>query len=92
MDAVKEPTPEVSVAADVADAADPADAADLFTKVKAKKSNKRKHDQEMDTEGSAASKRPQFPALSGDKLKVRFRFENCFYTPIHVSPPRSRCH
>lgn len=48
-----------------------ADTSDHFTKVTSKKSRKRKHDeQEMDTEDSVARKRPQFPALSGDKLKV----------------------
>lgn len=64
MDAVKESAPEASVAADVADPS-----AEPFTKVKSKKSNKRKHDQDMESEGSVACKRPQFPALSGDKLK-----------------------
>lgn len=44
-----------------------------FTVVKSKKAQKRKREQDgtgMDTEESVASKRPQFPPISGDKLKV----------------------
>ncbi|KAJ3610929.1 hypothetical protein NHX12_023019 [Muraenolepis orangiensis] len=60
MDSVTEPTaPAVPVA----------QVSDDFVKVKTRKSNKRKHDQQMDAEDSVASKRPQFPPLSGDKLK-----------------------
>lgn len=43
-----------------------------FTQVKSKKTQKRKREQdvaEMDTEGPVASKRPQFPPISGEKLK-----------------------
>lgn len=45
---------------------------DAFQKVKSKKSRKRKRDSsEVNTqEDSVAAKRPQFPALSGDQLKV----------------------
>lgn len=49
------------------------DDADSFTKVKSKKSQKRKREQDgasMDTEEPVASKRPQFPPISGDKLRV----------------------
>lgn len=44
-----------------------------FTKVKSKKTHKRKRAQDgvdMDTEEPVAPKRPQFPPISGDKLKV----------------------
>lgn len=47
--------------------------AESFTKVKSKKTQKRKREQDgadMDTEEPVASKRPQFPPISGDKLKV----------------------
>lgn len=43
-----------------------------FTVVKSKKAQKRKREQDgsgMDTEESVASKRPQFPPISGEKLK-----------------------
>ncbi|XP_075906990.1 RNA-binding protein PNO1 [Nelusetta ayraudi] len=43
-----------------------------FTVVKSKKAHKRKREQDgtgMDTEEPVASKRPQFPPISGDKLK-----------------------
>uniref|UniRef100_A0A8C2XHA3 RNA-binding protein PNO1 n=3 Tax=Cyclopterus lumpus TaxID=8103 RepID=A0A8C2XHA3_CYCLU len=41
-----------------------------FTTVKYKKAHKRKRDgADMDTEGHVASKRPQFPPISSDKLK-----------------------
>ncbi|XP_026211013.1 RNA-binding protein PNO1 [Anabas testudineus] len=46
--------------------------AESFTKVKSKKTQKRKREQDgadMDTEEPVASKRPQFPPISGDKLK-----------------------
>ncbi|XP_068183608.1 RNA-binding protein PNO1 [Antennarius striatus] len=45
---------------------------DSFTKVKSKKTQKRKRDQDgadMDTGEPMATKRPQFPPISGDKLK-----------------------
>lgn len=57
--------------------ADIADNADSFTKVKSKKCQKRKREQDgadMDTEGSVVSKRPQFPPISGDKLMVSSAF------------------
>lgn len=50
---------------------------DSFTKVKSKKSHKRKREQDgadMDTEESVVSKRPQFPPISGDSLKVSSTF------------------
>lgn len=46
---------------------------DSFIKVKSKKTQKRKREQDgavMDTEECVASKRPQFPPISGDKLQV----------------------
>lgn len=46
---------------------------DSFTVVKVKKAQKRKREQDgtgMDTEESGSSKRPQFPPISSDKLKV----------------------
>ncbi|MCI4376735.1 hypothetical protein PGIGA_G00192010 [Pangasianodon gigas] len=45
---------------------------DTFQKVKSKKTSKRKRDQgeaEMETEDAVAPKRPQFPPISGDRLK-----------------------
>ncbi|TWW78387.1 RNA-binding protein PNO1 [Takifugu flavidus] len=51
--------------------ADIAHNTDSFTKVKSKKCQKRKREQDgadMDTEESVVSKRPQFPPISGDKL------------------------
>lgn len=46
---------------------------DTFQKVKSKKTEKRKRDQgevEMESEDTVAPKRPQFPPISGDRLKV----------------------
>lgn len=55
-----------------------------FTVVKSKKAQKRKREQDgagMDTEESVASKRPQFPPISSDKLRVitifTVHFLNC---------------
>ncbi|XP_019953112.1 RNA-binding protein PNO1 [Paralichthys olivaceus] len=53
-------------------AADSKEDAEAFTKVKSKRTQKRKREQDgadMDTEAPVASKRPQFPPISGDKLK-----------------------
>lgn len=50
---------------------------DSFTKVKSKKCQKRKREQDgadMDTEETVVSKRPQFPPISGDKLTVSIAF------------------
>lgn len=50
---------------------------DSFTTVKSKKSQKRKREQDgadMDTEETVVRKRPQFPPISGDKLKVSSEF------------------
>lgn len=47
---------------------------DSFEKVKSKKTQKRKREMgamEMESEDTIARKRPQFPALSGDKLMVK---------------------
>lgn len=47
---------------------------DTFQKVKSKKASKRKRDPgevAMESEDAVAPKRPQFPQISGDKLKVR---------------------
>ncbi|XP_071767988.2 RNA-binding protein PNO1 [Centroberyx gerrardi] len=66
MDTGTNSTPEVPAATDSGSGAD------AFTKVKSKKSHKRKREQDgadMDTEDSVARKRPQFPPISGDKLK-----------------------
>lgn len=46
---------------------------DSFTVVKSKKAQKRKREQDgagMETEEPVASKRPQFPPISSDKLRV----------------------
>lgn len=53
-------------------AAEIGDDTDSFTKVKANKCQKRKRepDAAMDTEATVGRKRPQFPPVSGDKLKV----------------------
>ncbi|XP_061692534.1 RNA-binding protein PNO1 [Syngnathoides biaculeatus] len=52
------------------EAAEKQDDGDAFIKVKSKKSRKRKAEQsDMDTEGSVARKRPQFPPICLDKLK-----------------------
>lgn len=67
MDTVKNTTPAAGAAMDSTDDKD------SFTKVKSKKTQKRKREQDgvdMDTAESVASKRPQFPPISGDKLKV----------------------
>lgn len=52
---------------------------DIFETVKSKKSSKRKRDMaevEMESADTVAHKRPQFPPISGEKLKVTtFRFE-----------------
>ncbi|KAG7334363.1 hypothetical protein KOW79_002770 [Hemibagrus wyckioides] len=51
---------------------DSGDNTDTFQKVKSKKTSKRKRDQgevEMESEDAVAPKRPQFPPISGDKLK-----------------------
>lgn len=56
---------------------DTTDNTDSFTKVKSKKCQKRKREQDgadMDTEETVARKRPQFPPISGDKLKVSRAF------------------
>lgn len=48
---------------------------DGFEKVKSKRSRKRKRDAadaDMQAEGSGAAKRPQFPAISGDLLRVTY--------------------
>lgn len=70
MDADTNTTPDCAVVP----AADSKDDTDSFTKVKAKKTQKRKREQDgadMDTEESTAGKRPQFPPISADKLKVK---------------------
>ncbi|KAG7228474.1 hypothetical protein INR49_007647 [Caranx melampygus] len=53
-------------------AAELKDDTESFTKVKSKKTQKRKREQDgadMDTEETVAVKRPQFPPISGDKLR-----------------------
>lgn len=50
------------------------DDTDSFTKVKSKKTQKRKREQdgvEMDTADPVARKRPQFPPISSDQLRVK---------------------
>lgn len=66
MDTDTNPAPETVAAAGSKDDAG------SFTKVKSKKSQKRKREQDgasMDAEEPVASKRPQFPPISGDKLR-----------------------
>ncbi|KAL7384134.1 hypothetical protein ABVT39_025018 [Epinephelus coioides] len=66
MDTDKTTTPEAGAAMESKDDTE------SFTKVKSKKSQKRKREQDgadMDTEGPVASKRPQFPPISSDKLR-----------------------
>ncbi|XP_015252383.1 PREDICTED: RNA-binding protein PNO1 [Cyprinodon variegatus] len=63
---------ETHPAVEVVGTGESKDGAEEFTKVKSKKSQKRKHEQEgadMDTVESVAIKRPQFPAISGEKLR-----------------------
>uniref|UniRef100_A0A3B5REI5 RNA-binding protein PNO1 n=1 Tax=Xiphophorus maculatus TaxID=8083 RepID=A0A3B5REI5_XIPMA len=64
---------EKAPAVDVEATGESKDGAEAFTKVKSKKKNqKRKREQDavdMDTEESVAIKRPQFPPISGDKLR-----------------------
>ncbi len=60
------------------------DDTELFTKVKSKKTQKRKRGQDgvdMDTAEPVPSKRPQFPPISGDKLKVT----TVWFHVLHVS-------
>lgn len=67
MDTDTNPLPTVS------DSITSKDEAESFTQVKSKKTQKRKREQDgagMDTDESVATKRPQFPPISGDKLKV----------------------
>lgn len=71
MDSDKNTTPEVGAAMESKDDTE------TFTMVKSKKTQKRKREQDgadMDTEGPVASKRPQFPPISSDKLKVNSVF------------------
>ncbi|XP_072246722.1 RNA-binding protein PNO1 [Leuresthes tenuis] len=66
MDNDTNPTPDTGAAIESKDDKD------SFTKVKSKKSQKRKREQvgvDMDTEGPVASKRPQFPPISSDQLR-----------------------
>uniref|UniRef100_A0A671X4F4 RNA-binding protein PNO1 n=1 Tax=Sparus aurata TaxID=8175 RepID=A0A671X4F4_SPAAU len=66
MDTVENTTPAAGAAMEAKDDTD------SFTKVKSKKTQKRKREQDgagMDTEEPVASKRPQFPPISGDKLR-----------------------
>uniref|UniRef100_A0A1A7YAD4 RNA-binding protein PNO1 n=1 Tax=Iconisemion striatum TaxID=60296 RepID=A0A1A7YAD4_9TELE len=66
MDSDKNQTPDVEV---VAESKTDSEA---FTKVKSKKTQKRKREQDgvdMDTEDVVAIKRPQFPPISADKLR-----------------------
>lgn len=67
MDTDTNPVPKDSAAVESKDDSE------SFTKVKSKKTQKRKREQDgvgMDTEEPVATKRPQFPPISGDKLKV----------------------
>lgn len=66
MDTDKDTTPAAGAVMDTKDETE------SFTKVKSKKTQKRKREQDgadMDTEEPVASKRPQFPPISGDSLK-----------------------
>lgn len=67
METVENTTPAAGAAMETKDDTD------SFTKVKSKKTQKRKREQDgagMDTEEPVACKRPQFPPISGDKLRV----------------------
>lgn len=67
MDADKNSNPDAGVVSESKDDTE------SFTKVKSKKTQKRKREQDgadMDTEESVAHKRPQFPPISSDKLRV----------------------
>lgn len=64
--------PCTNTAPDTGAAAETIDDTDSFTKVKSKKTQKRKREHDgadMDMEEPTASKRPQFPPISGDKLR-----------------------
>lgn len=68
MDTETIPTPDAGVAMESKEDTE------AFTMVKSKKTQKRKREQDgadMDTEAPVASKRPQFPPISSDKLKVK---------------------
>lgn len=61
---------------------------DTFQKVKSKKTSKRKRDEvEMESEASVAPKRPQFPPISGDRLKVA-GIDSLFKPRGHFNPTR----
>uniref|UniRef100_A0A8C7K0V2 RNA-binding protein PNO1 n=1 Tax=Oncorhynchus kisutch TaxID=8019 RepID=A0A8C7K0V2_ONCKI len=67
MDTDNNPTTEVA-----ATTIDSEDTTEAFVKVKSKKTSKRKREMDgvdMEAEDSVACKRPQFPPISGDKLK-----------------------
>lgn len=69
MDTDNNPTTEVA-----ATTIDSEDTTEAFVKVKSKKTSKRKREMDgvdMEDEDSVACKRPQFPPISGDKLKVK---------------------
>lgn len=79
MDTDTNPVPRASAAVESKDDSG------SFTKVKSKKTQKRKREQggvDMDTEEPVATKRPQFPPISGDKLKVT---SVCCSMCMHVS-------
>uniref|UniRef100_A0A672GF53 RNA-binding protein PNO1 n=1 Tax=Salarias fasciatus TaxID=181472 RepID=A0A672GF53_SALFA len=65
---------EKNPATDSGAVAESKDDTDSFTVVKSKKTQKRKHEEDgagMDTQEPVASKRPQFPPISGDQLRTR---------------------
>lgn len=65
--------PDKTTESNVEAAAAGNDDTESFTKVKSKKTQKRKREQDgaaMDTEAPVVAKRPQFPPISGDKLRV----------------------
>lgn len=67
METDKGPTPSAGTTTDVTDKTD------SFTTVKSKRCQKRKLEQDgvdMDTQASVTTKRPTFPPISGDELKV----------------------
>lgn len=57
-----------------------------FKKVKSKKNNKRKlKDSDMESEDTVARKRPEFPPISGDKLKVDWYYHQTCLLIITLS-------
>ncbi|XP_026164459.1 RNA-binding protein PNO1 [Mastacembelus armatus] len=83
MDTDKNPAPGVSTAMESREDTD------SFIKVKSKKSQKRKREQDgvgMDTEEPVTTKRPHFPPISGDKLKGSDEMRKVAVPPHRYTP------